>query len=652
MCGFQGSSASLAERMRVEVDKGAPEKLTLPGIHMIHNLHAATLYKGYFLFLFLAYILTFSVVQGVSANFAWSIPAIVVPVFELVCACSLGLLLWHFKEKRFAVLCNVLILLVPIAITLVYVAQLFSAWLGGAFLTVLALENAGETQYVTQYSLITVVVVGLIMVTLLGVAIFKADASGFSGKLFGLRMLFFGFCFSCLIAIFALPREGYASYIPANRQVSPVISLAHTLVSRQRSIQTDEALYQQFREGKLDDYFTYDVNNEYPLQKSTLTSSRLIFADRGLVSKPNVIVIFTEGFSARLMKNYGSIYQDLTPNLSRWSDRMLQVDNYFNHTAATYRGLKGQLTSSYPFYGGHMDGGWEEDGEDNTSALGRIGYQTVANILNQEGYESVFFSPHPRGTPFHSFLKSLDFKTIYNNANIEELIGRPLYNFEGLSSRVVDRDLFDGVKGYLQKREKAGATFPFFIATYNIGTHAFLDVVPGGKKYGDGSNQALNRFHNFDAAINSFLEYFFSSSYAANTVLIFTADHAAYPEPPVVAAFKDDGLTAHFVDRIPLLIHSPNHELPAQYDAEYRSSIDFAPTLMHLLGISAYQNSWLGQSIFDPQGRSGFSIAALGHSFFKISQEGVQPIPLADSHAQLISAFYTLEQKNLVYSEN
>src|SRR3546814_1683968 len=54
---------------------------------------------------------------------------------------------------------------------------------------------------------------------------------------------------------------------------------------------------------------------------------------------------------------YGSTYPGLTPNLQALAGDTMVVDNYYNHTAATYRGLQGQMTSGFPRYGGSRSEG-------------------------------------------------------------------------------------------------------------------------------------------------------------------------------------------------------------------------------------------------------------------------------------------------------
>ena len=62
----------------------------------------------------------------------------------------------------------------------------------------------------------------------------------------------------------------------------------------------------------------------------------------------NIVVVFAEGFSAQWIGKFNK-YKGLTPNLDRFLEQSVWFDNYYNHTAPTFRGLRGQLTSSYQY---------------------------------------------------------------------------------------------------------------------------------------------------------------------------------------------------------------------------------------------------------------------------------------------------------------
>jgi phosphoglycerol transferase MdoB-like AlkP superfamily enzyme len=165
----------------------------------------------------------------------------------------------------------------------------------------------------------------------------------------------------------------------------------------------------------------------------------------------------------------------------------------------------------------------------------------------------------------------------------------------------------------------------------------------------------LDKVHNYDAALGEFLRYFYGSPYADNTILVFTSDHATYPE----SAYRDvagDDFKAYFVDRIPLLIRDPFHRLPDAFSAEGRTSLDLAPTVLHLAGLQTDANSFLGTSIFEPR-NFPTGVAALGPKYFMTTPDEVflqNEIPPAmqetfNCEMDVVRRFYQAERENRIF---
>ncbi|MHB1056777.1 MAG: LTA synthase family protein [Rhodanobacter sp.] len=348
----------------------------------------------------------------------------------------------------------------------------------------------------------------------------------------------------------------------------------------------------------------------FPFLKTGTSLPPLPFTATRTVKKPNVIVVFVEGESARLLESYGGHYPGLTPNMSRMARQAMAIDDYFNHTAATFRGLQGQLTSGYPVHGGVSQGsGWVEG---NAAAYEKRSYSSLPKILGRDGYESVFFSPHSPSDAMTALVRMLGFEQIYTaKRSRAELLDRPEPMFGGGLS---DEDQYGALIQYLRKRQSSS---PFFISLYSLGTHAFLDIPSSAKGYGEGRNASLNTLHAADAAFGKFYDYFMSSKYADDTLLILTVDHAHYPEPPFVAVAGSD-LKPYFVDRIPMFIHAPWLQLPARYDVHGRTSLDLAPTILQLIGVNPGRDSFLGHTLFDRAYDRDFSIAAIGQAVYAI----------------------------------
>jgi membrane-anchored protein YejM (alkaline phosphatase superfamily) len=295
---------------------------------------------------------------------------------------------------------------------------------------------------------------------------------------------------------------------------------------------------------------------------------------------PNVIVLFTEGMSSEVIDRYSTNFVDnqddvLTPNLNRFFEKSLVFDNYYNHTAATYRGLWGQLYSGYQYLGGGntLVEGFTVDGKEVEENM-KTNIISAVDILNDNGYDTRFINPEPNNSQFLAYLRSFNYDAV-------------------TSGDITDRFLTDKEAFELLMNTAEQCTAPFFIGFYNVGTHH--GFTSPDAQYGNGKSDIQNKFYNYDVQFGSFLETFMESNLADNTILIVTADHASYPSPEYKAIFGSN--RESFIDEVPLIIYyrGVNHRI---LDAGGRNSLDLAPTILDLLDIADHDNYFLGKSLF------------------------------------------------------
>lgn len=336
--------------------------------------------------------------------------------------------------------------------------------------------------------------------------------------------------------------------------------------------------------------------------------------------KQNVLLIFVEGLSACTIGFYNKNFFDLTPNITRFAneERSLPVLNYFNHTAATFRGLRGQLCSVHPR--GVANTSWRDATLPKLFCLG--------DYFSEEGYQTTFFDPHERTKDhLNEMLSTLGFDQVLTAKEIRGLWGGGLQAASGLA--LSDRDLFRGLFEFLKSPKRADK--PFFLSTYVFGTHAWLDSPPGGVKYRDGSNNALNTIRELDSQFGVFWEKFKTLKIYKDTVVVFTTDHAHFHEDSYVSALAASGIDDYagfFVDRIPLIIHDPSRRTPESFDANYASSIHLAPTLAHFMGITNRPVPFLGTSIFERSGGGDF--ASFGENYYVFNKSGIFDISVSE----------------------
>lgn len=290
--------------------------------------------------------------------------------------------------------------------------------------------------------------------------------------------------------------------------------------------------------------------------------------DAALVEKPNVIVIFTEGLS----QNVISDERIIMPNVAAYQQKSLSFENYYNHTAATYRGIAGQLSSGYQLE--------DFDGNDLTS---------LEDIFSDQGYNTFFFNTEPFNADWTNYVNNLEFDHVVIDSTTP---------CNGAVNTISDKDAYEIL--FITAEQQAQTNEPFFMAIYTFGTHATLDSV--NEKYGDGTDPALNKFYDVDYQFGLFMEKFENSPLMDNTIVIFTADHATYHDSDFSNAFPEYYREGPFLDEIPFFIYYKGIT-PDTVDANGRNSLDFAPTIMDYLDLSA-PNYFLGTSLFAPEASS------------------------------------------------
>jgi phosphoglycerol transferase MdoB-like AlkP superfamily enzyme len=342
---------------------------------------------------------------------------------------------------------------------------------------------------------------------------------------------------------------------------------------------------------------------EYPMSNETLYSSPFPFPLQSGREKspnqPNVIVFFVESLSARKLspykKNFApdapSAQEDLTPNIARFARRAMTVEQYFSHTYSTFRGLRGQNCSMFPYYGG--DGAWSLPGF--TPPAGP--YRCLPHHLNKEGYETIFFGPDNQEHCHFSFqTRQIGFE---RNIFRKEIEKKYLQHKGGAKLHLTDQELMQSLITFLKKKDMETDKQPFYLAAYPKGCHVGLNNERDGCPYKDGKNWVYNTVHSWDRAFGFFWDAFQQLDLAQKTILIMTGDHSHWPERPYIEIAGSDYSRQCF-EELGLIIYSPLHELPRRYNADHATSLGFAPMITQILALDpGRQNSFLGISPFE-----------------------------------------------------
>ncbi|MBF0264825.1 MAG: sulfatase-like hydrolase/transferase [Gammaproteobacteria bacterium] len=296
-----------------------------------------------------------------------------------------------------------------------------------------------------------------------------------------------------------------------------------------------------------------DDNQNYPIIKS----------------KPNVVFLFLESWSATYLKPYGAIH-DSTPNFNKILSNAMRTDIMLAGGHRTTEGIFSTLASFQNPLGKTIA----------KTQLESFKYHSIINELNNIGYGSAFFqgtSKETSGTG--SFVQNLGFNLSYGKRDIKNRIYNE--NFWG----VQDTDLYNYVENKLTSTIKE----PFVIGINGATTHD--TIIPDEIreiKFADDQqlNKMLNAFHFADTALINFVNK--TLQRFPNTVFVLLADHCG------------KGISGNFENyAIPFAIYSPQL-IEAKFYNQISSQRDVAPTVYDLI-IGNYKNSQLaftGKSLF------------------------------------------------------
>lgn len=504
---------------------------------------------------------------------------------------------------------------------LIYFTQAQSIDITGAFLPAIALENAEHVDFLQTDKIIYV---GIIWLFILVTFFFMEQKLIKSYAPFLYRL-----CFMVILLLAAGLVKNDKRYLspetidersafftagkPGVPHASPLSEMSYTLIeyghylrkqnwitkaSKDQSMPSEAAdfVYKHFKQWS-------DISEEHPLVKEDIYTSSLPFeAVEGTEDqKLNLIVFFAEGMSARLIEPYTKHFPGISPNFKDLAEHGMRVDNFYNHTYATYRGLGGSICSIHPV--GRL--------------LKETEYYCMPHILKEDGYESHFlFSQREAKTG----LDEMFIKAGFDHVDTVDTLA-PALNLPKKTNRLTDRELIDGLILRLDTIQKAENPKPFFIGLYNFETHTGIRLNHGEPPYkrpGHEQSYLLDTFHNFDRVFGVFWEYFKNSELYKNTIVVVTTDHATYPS-------KDYKSLTHYniwADRIPLLIYHPTLKLDKKYNAGHVSSINLAPTLLHLMGTENRPNSFLGTSIFDQRKKPARVMVGAGRGYWYLDDRG------------------------------
>ncbi|MBI4276594.1 LTA synthase family protein, partial [Candidatus Uhrbacteria bacterium] len=313
------------------------------------------------------------------------------------------------------------------------------------------------------------------------------------------------------------------------------------------------------------------------------SNTQKFLPDRLLRDQPNILIIFLESFSARLTSVYSTRFHGLTPGLEAMagdSDTTI-FKGYYNSSTPTETGIVSQLCSFLP-----PTGHGEQSAQ---AAVASHQLLCLPEMLKQNGYASASYitAVEKEYASKDEIFRRMDVDTVLGTQELAQHIqGAPR------SWGYSDHQMFPAVWELMQRTAR-----PFLTLFSTIDSHPTFNLSKDATPYGDGQNTVLNSFHSTDDAFRIFWNQFRASPRADDTIVIAVADHAVFPSGNVKDLFSEDRDRLTFYDETAFLMYVPDTVLPKEVNI-VSSGLDFAPTLLHVLGINT-ANTFEGHSIFD-----------------------------------------------------
>lgn len=308
-------------------------------------------------------------------------------------------------------------------------------------------------------------------------------------------------------------------------------------------------------------FFHSGENPDYPLVRFIQAA--------GKQTNYNVVLVLMESMSCGYMGESGIFSPTLTPFLDSLTRRSLYFPRFYSSGVHTFNGLWSVCLSmpSIPIEGNLME---------DTRMMQQ--FSGIARHLCEIGYQTLFACPHDE-----------QFDNIGGMMNVngfQKIISQKNYLDKDIISPlgVADHVLFQRTIPELNKLHSAGK--PFFttiLTSSNHGPYTLPEPYPGD--FAPKSNDIILKAVEYsDWSIKYFLQEARKEPWFDNTLFVFVADHGARIKPK----YEMD-LNYH---HIPLIIYAPKILGAPQRNDNLGSQTDVFPTIMHLLNISYYNNTF------------------------------------------------------------
>ena len=429
-------------------------------------------------------------------------------------------------------------------------------------------------QYIKDYWPITLFSV-LQIYLLLKVRIIPTDKFVLRSKEISKQILFFIF----LCGIFIISVRGGIQLKP----IKP-INAGEICKSKNTSVilNTPFCILHSLNEVQLPDYYYF--NND----ELNIIYSPIHVPKKQKLEKQNVIFLIMESYSKEFVGFYNN-HEGYTPFLDSLMHHSMVFTNAYANGLKSIEALPA-ITASIPTL---MTNPFI------TSDFARNKFQSLASLLNNEGYSTSFFHGGKRGTMgFYSFAHRAGFQEYYG---LEEYSKNT--DFDGTWG------IFDGPFMQYFADNLNAKKEPFFSTFFSLSSHPPY-VLP--KNYKNTEKNILETIKYSDNCMRNFFNEIKNKKWFKNTIFVITADHTS-PSQYVKKYKNPIGRYA-----IPLVIFKGDSSLIGKNN-NIVQQIDILPTILDQIGYSKPYLAF-GKSMF---GEENWAIHKAYNTYRLITSESI-----------------------------
>jgi lipoteichoic acid synthase len=336
----------------------------------------------------------------------------------------------------------------------------------------------------------------------------------------------------------------------------------------------------------------------------------------GVAKGKNVIVIQLESFQNFVIgKEVNG--REITPNLNQLVDDSMYFSNFYHQVGQGRTSDAEFITNNslYPLPTGSVYIRYASNE-----------YNALPRLLKREGYNT---------NAFHSYAKSfwnrsmmyatMGFDTFYGPEDLAA--GQLVGPFSSLGDDGIFQQMVD-----LTKAQQPFYNFIVALSSHHPYSHIpqehrELDV---GKYEGDIFGNYLQSTHYVDKAVGNLIKRLKDENMWDNTILVLYGDHDSGVEidqekAAYIGLETDEFTLAEVKHNVPFFIHIPGTTNNGEFE-HTTGNINFAPTLLNLLGIDADKQYYMGQdmmSMNDTHINFRYGSFINGDYFYNASKDGL-----------------------------